>query len=81
MLLALTSPVTPCHTLPARFLPFLLASSPLLPARPHQYSRQELSWVWLPLLAQLGCGEDVRQTSLLSDPGSSPQALPGTAGL
>lgn len=31
--------------------------------------------------AQLGCGEDVRQTSLLSDPGSAPQALPGTAGL
>lgn len=56
MLLALTSPVTPCHTLPARFLPFLLASSSLLPARPHQYSRQELSWVWLPLLLSWAVG-------------------------
>lgn len=42
-LLALTSPVTPCHTLPARFLPFLLSVPPL------QYSREELCWVWLSL--------------------------------
>lgn len=81
---ALTSTVTPCHTLPTHFLPFLFACSPLLSVWPHLYSPQKLSWVWLVVHSFRTCGsqcyqEDVVETALLLDPGlCSPLAFRGT---